>query len=79
MKAILGMIDNVLIDGNKCPIHLIVLERGEVDGYAGDKVVLANLKLRSPNPAHTETLGRFTMAKANEISATEMNGWSGLV
>jgi glutamate/aspartate transport system substrate-binding protein len=32
------------------PEGMALLERGEVDGYAGDKVVLANLKLRSPNP-----------------------------
>jgi len=26
------------------------LDRGQVDGYAGDRIVLANLKLRAPNP-----------------------------
>jgi glutamate/aspartate transport system substrate-binding protein len=29
---------------------MTLLDRGEVDGYAGDRVVLANLKLRAPNP-----------------------------
>ena len=29
---------------------MAMLDRGEVDGYAGDRVVLANLKLRAPNP-----------------------------
>jgi len=29
---------------------MALLDRGEVDGYAGDRVVLANLKLRAPNP-----------------------------
>jgi ABC-type amino acid transport substrate-binding protein len=29
---------------------MALLNRGEVDGYAGDRVVLANLKLRAPKP-----------------------------
>jgi glutamate/aspartate transport system substrate-binding protein len=29
---------------------MALLDRGEVDGYAGDRIVLANLKLRAPNP-----------------------------
>ncbi len=33
------------------PEGMALLERGEVDGYAGDRIVLANLKLRAPKPA----------------------------
>jgi polar amino acid transport system substrate-binding protein/glutamate/aspartate transport system substrate-binding protein len=29
---------------------MALLDRGQVDGYAGDRIVLANLKLRAPNP-----------------------------
>ncbi len=32
------------------PEGMALLERGEVDGYAGDRIVLANLKLRAPKP-----------------------------
>jgi ABC-type amino acid transport substrate-binding protein len=40
---------------------MALLERGEVDGYAGDRIVLANLKLRAPNPnALTFVTGDFS-------------------
>jgi ABC-type amino acid transport substrate-binding protein len=39
-----------LIPVTNGPEGMDLLERGAVDGYAGNKVVLANLKLRSPDP-----------------------------
>jgi ABC-type amino acid transport substrate-binding protein len=43
------------------PEGMALLERGEVDGYAGDRTVLANLKLRAPKPdALTFVTGDFS-------------------
>ena len=40
---------------------MALLDRGEVEGYAGDRIVLANLKLRAPNPgALTFVTGDFS-------------------
>ena len=54
-QAIMKMLDSLsakatLVPVTNGPEGMVLLERGEVDGYAGDKVVLANLKLRSPDP-----------------------------
>ena len=54
-QGITKMLDALSIKATLVPVTngpegMSLLERGEVDGYAGDKVVLANLKLRSPNP-----------------------------
>ncbi len=54
-QAITKMLDSLsakatLVPVTNGPEGMVLLERGEVDGYAGDKVVLANLKLRSPDP-----------------------------
>jgi ABC-type amino acid transport substrate-binding protein len=54
--AITKMLDSLsapatLVPVTNGPEGMALLERGEVDGYAGDRVVLANLKLRSPKPS----------------------------
>ena len=54
-QAITKMLDSLSTKATLVPVAngpegMVLLERGEVDGYAGDKVVLANLKLRSPDP-----------------------------
>jgi ABC-type amino acid transport substrate-binding protein len=40
----------VLVTVTNSTEGMALLDRGKVDGYAGDRVVLANLRLRSPNP-----------------------------
>ncbi len=41
----------VLVPVTNSTEGMLLLDRGKVDGYAGDRVVLANLRLRSPNPS----------------------------
>jgi ABC-type amino acid transport substrate-binding protein len=40
----------VLVPVTNSTEGMALLNQGKVDGYAGDRVVLANLRLRSPNP-----------------------------
>lgn len=40
----------VLVPVTNSTEGMALLDQGKVDGYAGDRVVLANLRLRSPNP-----------------------------